>query len=50
MAALDLGLRDILIYEMKIGEGKGGIYLENENIFLCGGEKTDKEKEENIWR
>ena len=52
MGTLDFGLHDILIYEMKIGEGKGkgGIYLENENIFLCGGEKTDKEKEENIWR
>ena len=28
METLDFGLHDILIYEMKNGEGKGGTYLE----------------------
>ena len=32
------------------GEGKGGKYLKKENIFLCWRRKTEKEKEENLWR
>ena len=31
METLDFGLHDILIYEMKNGEGKGGKYLEKKN-------------------
>ena len=34
---------------MKDEEGKGGIYLEKENIF-CGGEENGEKKKENIWR
>ena len=34
--------------EKKNGEGKGGIYFEEGNIFFC--RKTEKEKEEYIWR
>ena len=32
MGTLDFGLHDILMYEMKNGEGKGGKYLEKEYI------------------
>ena len=37
--------------DKKSGKGKGGKYLEKEKNIICGGEeKTQKEKEENIWR
>ena len=32
METLDFGLHDILIYEMRNGEGKGGKYLETGNL------------------
>ena len=32
------------------GEEKGGEYSEKENIFFLRRRKTEKEKEENIWR
>ena len=32
MGTLDVGLNDILIYDMKNGDGKGGMYLEKGNI------------------
>ena len=32
------------------GEGRGGKYLERENVFFVGRRTTEKEKEENIWR
>ena len=32
------------------GEGKGGKYLEQENIFWTRRLKTEKEKEGNVWR
>ena len=35
--------------EKKNVKGKGGKYLEKENIFFVE-EKTEKEREENIWR
>lgn len=35
---------------MNSAKGKGGKYLEKENIFLWRRSKAEKEKEENIWR
>ena len=40
MGALDLVLHDILIYEMKNGEGKGRKYLEKKIIFFLGEKKN----------
>ena len=34
----------------KKGEGKGGEYLEKENILFAGEQKTEKEKEKIFWR
>ena len=46
METLDFGLHDILIYEMKNGEGKGGKYLEKENtcFFRVKGKHLEKKK------
>ena len=41
----------IFAEEKKNGEGKGGKYLEKENIFFLRRRiRTEKEKEKNIWR
>ena len=60
MGTEDFGLHDILIYERKNTEGKGGKYLEKKDNCDCGGEgkggkflffrgeKTNKENVKNI--
>ena len=35
--------------EKKIEEGKGGKYLEKENIFFCGGEENRRRKRREIF-
>ena len=43
---------DVLVKDQKEknGEGKGGKYLEKENIWSVEERNTEKEKEENIFR
>ena len=46
--------KEVNIWSWKIffcgGEGKGGKYLEQENVFWTRRLNTEKEKEGNVWR